>query len=94
MLADILYNYKRIELNGDITQIRAPWLRYSHYCVIALPTFVICFIYLPQDFYAEFNMYPEQIDRVSIVQFSKYNYSASDNLLANCTLSKKIGLYS
>ena len=38
------------------------------------PTFAICFLVRIKDYFAEFNMWPEQIAVVSVMQYKKYNY--------------------
>ena len=52
-----------------------PWGRYMHVMGAIGPTIVLCFIVEPDCLFTQINAFPEQTERVSIVQYSRSNHS-------------------
>ena len=70
----------------EIFEIRSWLLRLMEYFCIMLTPMAVCIIVMPKDLFCQFNMFPEQLSRVSIMQYLRINYRrfrTSDELLAN-----------
>ena len=51
------------------------WTRLTGYATLLIPPFGICFTFKPNDFFHEFNMYPEHLRRVSVMQYTYHNFN-------------------
>ena len=54
-------------------------IRILQYASLIIPVFTMSMVMRPMDLFAEFNMYPEQLSRVSIVQYTRFNYNRFEN---------------
>ena len=50
------------------------WIRLTGYTTLLIPPFGICFTFKPNDFFHKFNMFPEQLRRVSAMQYTYHNF--------------------
>ena len=78
--ADIYFNIVLIKYSGNLFNSKTAFIRNVHKLVLFPPAIIISFVFKPKDLFAEFNMFPEQIDRVSIMQFPKYDLKAKKSL--------------
>ena len=55
--------------------IDSPLKSIFHYVSLFLPAVALVFLTEPKDHFAEYNIYPEQIHRVSVFQYEHINYN-------------------
>ena len=60
----------------------------AHFIALSMPAFAICLVALPQDLFSEYNRFPEQLNRVSLLQYPRYNYTRfqAENLVRDSLL--------
>ena len=51
-------------------------MRFAHYFALLAPPIIISATFVPEDLFSKFNMFPEQVVRVSVTQYSKTNVVA------------------